>query len=206
VLTADTPVVGTKYGDCASGRTVWEFADPSWLRVNFPQGFGDRPGDEKATDLGPRDVAWLAAATGLPVVVKGVLHPTDARRCVDAGAAAVWVSNHGGRQLDGAVATADALADVVAEVGGSAEVYVDGGISVGRHVLAALGLGARAVFLGRPVLYALAVGGSAGVRNLLHGLHREVVEALRLAGCPTATEVHGDILVKPDSLRRINPV
>jgi 4-hydroxymandelate oxidase len=199
VLTVDTPVVGTKYGGTASGRTVWEFADPDWLRVNFPEGFGYRAGDEKATDLGPQDVTWLAAVTGLPVVVKGVLHPADARRSVDAGAAAVWVSNHGGRQLDGAEATADALSGVLAEVGGSAEVYVDGGIRVGRHVLAALGLGARAVFLGRPVLYALAVGGSAGVRRLLDGLHDELVEALRLTGCAAATAVGADILVESDA-------
>ena len=104
-----------------------------------------------------------AQVTGLPVVVKGVLRPDDARRCVDAGAAAVWVSNHGGRQLDQAAATADCLAAVVAEVGDACEVYVDGGVRTGRHALAALALGARAVFLGRPPLYALAVDGAAGV-------------------------------------------
>jgi 4-hydroxymandelate oxidase len=204
VLTVDTPVVGTKYGGSVPGRTVWEIADPDWLHVNFPAGFGGRPGDEKATDLGPQDIAWLAAVTGLPVVVKGVLQAADARRCVDAGAAAIWVSNHGGRQLDGAMATADALADVVAEVRGAAEVYVDGGVRAGRHVLAALGLGARAVFLGRPVLYALAVGGSAGVQNLLAGLREDFVEALRLAGCAGVADVGGDIPVEPGEPERTN--
>ncbi len=201
VLTADTPVVGTKYDQ---GGSVWESADGSWLRANFAAGYGGRPGDEKAMDLGPHDVEWLATTTGLPVVVKGVLHPADARRCVDAGAAAVWVSNHGGRQLDGAVSTADALSGVVAEAGADAEVYVDGGIRVGRHVLAALALGARAVFLGRPVLYALAVEGGPGVGALLDGLRDELVEAMRLAGCARVPEIGSDILAKPDALARAN--
>jgi len=146
VLTADTPVVGTKHDE---GPRVWDVIDPGWLRVNFPPGYGDRAGDAKATDLGPQDVHWLAESTGLPVVVKGVLRPEDARRCVDAGASAVWVSNHGGRQLDQTAATADCLAGVVEEVGAEAEVYVDGGVRNSRHALAALALGARAVFLGR---------------------------------------------------------
>ena len=141
VLTADTPVVGTKYDE---GPSVWDVADPAWLRVNFPDDHGEGPGHGKATDLGPHDVDWLAATTGLPVVVKGVLRPGDARRCVDAGASAVWVSNHGGRQLDYAAATADCLARVVEEVGTEAEVYVDGGVRTGRHVVTALALGARA--------------------------------------------------------------
>ena len=181
VLTVDTPVVGTKYdGD---GPTVWDGADPSWVRVNFPEGYGGAPGEEKATDLGPQDVAWLAQATGLPVVVKGVLRPEDARRCLDAGAAAVWVSNHGGRQLDYAASTASCLEAVVAEVGTSAEVYVDGGVRCGRHALAALALGARGVFLGRQPLYSLAAGGPDGVRRMFEELDGELREALRLAGC-----------------------
>lgn len=201
VLTADTPVVGTKYDE---GGTVWESADSSWLRANFAAGYGDRPGDEKAMDLGPQDVEWLATASGLPVVVKGVLHQADARRCIDAGAAAVWVSNHGGRQLDGAAATADALSAVVDEVGADAEVYVDGGIRVGRHVLAALALGARAVFLGRPVLYALALWGSPGVRALLEDHRDQLVEAMCLAGCATIPEIDPGILAKPDVAARTN--
>ena len=117
--------------------------------------------------------------TGLPVVVKGVLRPDDARRCVEAGAAAVWVSNHGGRQLDQAAATADCLGRVVAEVADACEVYVDGGVRTGRHALAALALGARAVFLGRPPVYALAAHGPAGVTRLLGELDDELAETLR---------------------------
>src|SRR4051812_39128597 len=124
VLTADTPVVARKH---SAGASVWDAVEPSWLRVNFPEPPGDTgAASDKATDLGPQDVDWLAKRFGVPVVVKGVLHPADARRCVDAGAAAVWVSNHGGRQLDRAVATAHALGPVADEVGADAEVYVDG--------------------------------------------------------------------------------
>ena len=180
VLTADTPVVGTKYD---RGReTVWDVAESGWLRANFPEGYGEQPGHEKAVDLGPQDVDWLHKTTGLPVVVKGVLRGSEARRCVDAGASAVWVSNHGGRQLDRVAATADCLEAVVGEVGDDAEVYVDGGVRNGRHGLTALALGARGVFLGRSPLYALAVDGSEGVILLLEELVEELVEAMRLSG------------------------
>ena len=194
VLTADTPVVGTKYD--GAGPTVWDVADPAWLKANFPPEHGTAPGDEKATDLGPQDVEWLAEASGLPVVVKGVLRPDDARRCLDAGAAALWVSNHGGRQLDYVAATADCLAAVVAEVGGAVEVYVDGGVRNARHALVALALGARAVFLGRPLVYALAVDGDAGVTRLLGELTEDLEESLALAGVPSARSVPPDLLVR----------
>jgi 4-hydroxymandelate oxidase len=194
VLTADTPVVGTKYDD---GPAVWDVIEPSWVRVNFDDDHGSEAGHEKATDLGPHDVDWLASVTGLPVVVKGVLRPDDARRCIDAGAGAVWVSNHGGRQLDFAAATADCLAGVVAEVADDAEVYVDGGVRNGRHALVAHALGARAVFLGRLPLYALTVGGQDGVADLLSGLTSELVDALRLAGCASPGQATGGLLQAP---------
>jgi 4-hydroxymandelate oxidase len=195
VLTVDSPVVGTKYD--GPGPTVWEVAEPGWLRANFPLEYGDAAGDAKATDLGPEDVAWLAAQTGLPVVVKGVLRPDDARRCVQAGARAVWVSNHGGRQLDGAAATAHCLAAVADAVGEDAEVYVDGGVRDARHALAALGLGARAVFLGRLPVYALAVDGESGVRRLLEELRDDLADGLRLAGCTSPADVPRDLVVRP---------
>ncbi len=194
VLTVDTPVVGHKYdGD---DPTVWDLAEPGWLRANLPAEHGAAPGDRKAVDLGPRDVEWLAQTTGLPVVVKGVLRPGDARRCVDAGARAVWVSNHGGRQLDYAAATADCLPRVVAEVGSDVEVYVDGGVRSGRHAVAALALGARAVFLGRWPVYALAVDGSAGVQRMLDELHEELVDALTLCGCASLSRIPPDLLTR----------
>ncbi len=181
VLTVDTPVVGTKH---QVPPTVWDSVDPGWLRVNFPE---PPPGTaptafDKARDLGPQDIAWLARRFEVPVVVKGILDPRDARRAVDAGAAAVWVSNHGGRQLDGVVSTADAVGAVVEEVGGDTEVYVDGGVRRGRHALVASALGARGVFLGRPALFALAADGDDGVVTLLGALTDELVECLRLSG------------------------
>jgi 4-hydroxymandelate oxidase len=177
VLTVDTPVVGTKY-DLGEG-SVWESTPADWLRVNLGAA-ADAP---KARDLGPADIDWLGAVTGLPVVPKGVLHPDDARRAVDAGAAAIWVSNHGGRQLDRAAATADCLAAVAGAVGAEVEVYVDGGLRSGVSVLVALALGAHACFLGRLPLYALAAGGREGVRTMFGALSGELEESLRLAGC-----------------------
>lgn len=179
VLTVDTPIVSTK--DHA-GAPVWDLVDPGLLRVNFEPGYDQEPGSDKATDLGPHDVDWLAKRTGLPVVVKGVLRPDDARRCVQAGARAIWVSNHGGRQLDRAVPTAEALSGVVAEVGREAEVYVDGGLRTGLDVLTAGAHGASAVFLGRSPLLAL-VDGAAGVARLHTVMRAQLEEALRLAGC-----------------------
>jgi 4-hydroxymandelate oxidase len=189
VLTTDTPVVGTMYGP---GANVWDVVDPRWLRVNFPE-LNDT---EKALDLGPQDIDWLATASGLPVVVKGVLHPVDARRCVDAGAAAVWVSNHGGRQQDFAVATAAVLADIAAAVDGRAQVYVDGGVRTGRHVAVAEALGADAVFLGRPPLLALAAAGEEGVVGLLGQLFQEYIEARRLLGTPLRADLARTLLYR----------
>ncbi len=186
VLTVDTPVVGTKYAT-PDVPVVWETVDPSLIRANFAPGYDDQPGAEKALDLGPHDIGWLAARTGLPVVVKGVLRAEDAERSVQAGAAAVWVSNHGGRQLDRAASTASCLPDVVAAVGDRAQVYVDGGVRSGLDVLAALTLGADAVFLGRLPLLAL-VEGAAGVAALHRELCEQTVDALRLAGCRTVAD------------------
>jgi 4-hydroxymandelate oxidase len=186
VLTVDTPVVARK----PTEASFWELANPDWIRVNFEAGYDERPGAEKATDLGPHDLGWLAGVSGLPVVAKGVLRPDDARRCVDAGAAAVWVSNHGGRQLDRTLSTAAALPAVVEAVGDQAQVYVDGGIRTGLDVVAALALGADAAFLGRPPVWAL-VEGEAGVARLHADLAVEVVEALTLAGCRAPADVRG---------------
>jgi 4-hydroxymandelate oxidase len=183
VLTVDTPVVGTKYDH--GGGSVWESTPPDWLRVNLGAA-ADAP---KARDLGPADIDWLGAVTGLPVVPKGVLHPDDARRAVDAGAAAIWVSNHGGRQLDRTAATADCLGAVAAAVGAEVEVYVDGGVRSGLSVLVALALGARACFLGRLPLYALATGAGDGVRRMFAALADELEESLRLAGCAQPADV-----------------
>lgn len=186
VLTVDTPVVGTKR---YAGSTVWEATDPALLRVNYPPGT-QGPGTEKATDLSPADLAWLRERTGLPVVVKGVLRGDEARRCLDAGAAAVWVSAHGGRQLDRVVPTAVALPEVRAAVGDHAEVYVDGGLRCGLDVLLALAAGADLAFAGRAPVLAL-VGGEAGVADWRQTWRTELEEAMRLAGVPAVAELRG---------------
>ena len=142
------------------------------------------------------DLQWLVRRSPLDVIVKGVLRDDDAARCIDAGAKAIIVSNHGGRHLDTAIATADALPDVVAAVGGRAEVYVDGGIRRGTDILKALALGARAVLVGRPVLWGLAVGGADGVRAVLAHLREELVRTMALCGVATIAQVTTDLVAR----------
>jgi 4-hydroxymandelate oxidase len=126
------------------------------------------------------------------VLVKGVLTAADAAAAIDAGAAAIVVSNHGGRQLDGAIPTAAALPGVVAEVAGRVPVLVDGGIRDGGDVLRALALGAAAVLVGRPYAWGLATGGEQGVRAVLDALAADLALAMALAGCPTLADITAD--------------
>jgi len=192
VLTVDAPLLGRRERDLRTG-----FAVPESIEVpSFSRAIGGR---REATlrdmfelldpSLTWRDVEELAELSALPVVVKGVITAEDARLAVDHGAAAVVVSNHGGRQLDGVPATLDALPEVVEAVDGKAEVYVDGGVRRGTDVVTALALGARAVLIGRPVVWALAAGGDAGVTKLLDLMRAEIELALALLGCPTPADV-----------------
>jgi 4-hydroxymandelate oxidase len=185
VLTADTPVVGRKRRDRGEGVVTEAEFTVNTGPLDDPARAG------QAADLTFADIGWLARLGGVPVLVKGVLRADDARACVAAGAAGVLVSNHGGRQLDRAVPTAQALPAVAAAVGGSAAVLADGGLRTGEDVLAALGLGARAVFLGRPVLWALACGGADGVRDLLTGITGDLAHAMTLAGAATVAGTAG---------------
>ncbi len=141
-------------------------------------------------------VAWLRSITTLPVIVKGVLRADDAVRAVEAGAAGIVVSNHGGRQLDAAPATIDVLARVVDAVAGRADVLLDGGVRRGSDVIKAIALGAKAVLVGRPILWGLAAGGRAGVAHALDLLRRELDLAMALCGCPTIAAITRD-LVQP---------
>jgi 4-hydroxymandelate oxidase len=142
------------------------------------------------------DIAWLRQITRLPIAVKGIVRPDDAVCALDHGAAAVIVSNHGGRQLDSAPATIAVLESVARAVAGRAEVYVDGGIRRGTDVVKALALGARAVLLGRPVLWGLAIDGRPGVAATLDLVRRELDLALALCGCPNVADITRD-LVRP---------
>ncbi len=201
VLTADTPVVGRKRRDSADG--VVSGAD---MRVNLGP-LDDLDATDQAANVTFADIGWLGEISGgLPVVVKGVLRGDDACACRAHGAAAVLVSNHGGRQLDGALPSAlalpgvaAALAEASAPAGPAAaagppaggEVYADGGIRTGEDVLSALALGAGAVFLGRPVLWALACAGADGVQSLLAGLTSDLAHAMALAGAASVPQVAG---------------
>jgi len=134
-----------------------------------------------------RDFDWIRKAWPGPIVVKGVLTGDDARRAMDRGAAAIVVSNHGGRQLDGASATLKALPEVLAAVNGRIEVYMDGGIRRGADIVKAIALGARAVLIGRAYAYGLGAGGGAGVKRATDILRADLVRTLRLLGCPAIT-------------------
>lgn len=196
VLTGDTPRLGRK----PTGPIP---ALPSERLLPSLEGRDVRDGLRQADTVTVADIARLREASGLPVVVKGVLRADDALACADAGAAGVVVSNHGGRQLDGAIPTAWALPEVATALAGTdTEVYVDGGIRTGRHVLTALALGARAVLIGRPVLWALAIAGADGVAALLENLADDTAEALVLAGCRSVSDSADDLVWRPPPLGR----
>ena len=190
VVTVDVPVMGRRLRDLRNG-----FALPPEVRpVNVGDDVGERvPGDSAVArhtlatfdpSLSWRDLEWIRERTRLPLVVKGILDPRDAVRAVEGGVDGLVVSNHGGRQLDGAVPAVTALPGVVDAVGGRCPVFVDSGVRGGVDVLRALALGATAVLLGRPVLWGLGAGGRHGVATVLRLLREELDTALRLAGCP----------------------
>lgn len=190
VLTGDTPYVGYRpRAGQVRPLPLGEDLSLIGVRQHLPVDVAD---PWTLIDQTPRqtmaDIGRLADLTGLPVIVKGVLRGDDAVACVQAGADGIWVSNHGGRQLDGAVAPSSALGEVVEAVAGRVPVIADGGVRGGRDVLVALALGASAVFVGRPALWALADGGADGVAELLTGLGAELAHLMGLAG---ATDLAG---------------
>ena len=142
------------------------------------------------------DLKTLRAMTKLPILLKGILHPDDARRAVDEGMDGVVVSNHGGRQVDGSIASLDALPGVVAAVDGRVPVLIDGGIRGGADVFKALALGARAVGLGRPYVFGLALAGEAGVREVIANVTGEFELTMGLAGYKSVSEIGPDALTK----------
>ena len=142
------------------------------------------------------DLEWLQSLSPLPLVIKGILRDDDARRAVECGVKGIIVSNHGGRQLDGAISTMDALAEIVPAVNGQAEILVDGGIRRGTDVLKALAIGAKAVLVGRPVLWGLAVAGSDGVQHVLELLQSEFDLAMALSGCASLKDIDSSLCVK----------
>jgi len=197
VLTVDAPGLGTRERDA---RNSFRLPDGLAVENLAPLGKGNFPevkGSGLAAyvranfkeDLGFDDLDWLCRCTRLPVVVKGVCRGDDARRAAEHGAKAVVVSNHGGRQLDTAPATCEALPHVVDAAGDLCEIYVDGGIRRGGDVLKAIALGAGAVLVGRPVLWGLCVAGEQGATDILEILRRELDEAMLLCGCTNLSDV-----------------
>ena len=203
VLTVDTPYLGSRLRDVRNRLRL----PPGVDMVNLPEvslpespggpGDGDDPGSELQEffaaqhdpSLSWDDLPWLRSIAPMPLVLKGILTAEDAQRAVAEGVDGIIVSNHGGRQLDSVPAALDALPEVVEAVQGRAEVLVDGGVRQGTDVLKALALGARAVLVGRPPLWGLAVDGEAGVRAVLELLRDELLLAMRLAGATSVAAV-----------------
>jgi isopentenyl diphosphate isomerase/L-lactate dehydrogenase-like FMN-dependent dehydrogenase len=194
VLTVDAPVSGLRLRELRAGvRLPDDLSLPNLAGGSTESaregGFMAVVAQEFEPALTPDDIGWLAGLTNLPVVAKGVQRADDAVRCVDAGAKAIVVSNHGARQLADAPATADILPEIVDGVAGRAEVYVDGGLRRSPDVVKALALGAQAVLVGRPSLWALAVGGADGISELLRWYESELRRAMALCGAATVAQI-----------------
>jgi 4-hydroxymandelate oxidase len=206
VLTVDAPLLGRRERDVKN-----RFALPAGLEIAnlHAAGYARLPAARADSGLAAYvadlldpgltwdAISWLRSITKLPLLVKGIVRADDARRAIAAGAAGVVVSNHGGRQLDAAPATIDVLARVVDAVAGGGEVLLDGGIRRGTDVVKALALGARAVLVGRPILWGLAAGGQPGVAGALAMLRRELDLAMALCGCPDIASIGRDLVAPP---------
>jgi 4-hydroxymandelate oxidase len=205
VLTVDGQVWGKRDRDVRHGFALppgMTLANLSAVGLDvFPggdtrsSGLASYVGSMLDPSLDWNDVAELVSSTTLPVVLKGILHPDDARLAVAHGASGVFVSNHGGRQLDGSPATMDVLQAVVDAVGGRAEVYLDGGVRRGTDVIKAVALGARAVAIGRPAIWGLASGGQRGVARVLDLLREECDIALALCGASSPASLDRSLIV-----------
>ena len=191
VLTADLPVYGIRHREARTGFEAPEDDVPAIVTARERGGEKDEHHSLGLLESGLEwnYVAELVERWKVPVLVKGLVTAEDAVLACEHGASGVVVSNHGGRQLDGAIASLEALPEVVAAVGERAEVYLDGGVRRGSDVAMALALGARAVLVGRPAMYGLALGGAKGVEQVLEILREETENALALLGCRSPAEV-----------------
>lgn len=195
VLTVDLPRLGKREREL---RRQWTIPPPPYREANFVD---DIVFEEKNPTRQPHvnlltwdAIAWLRGITALPLLVKGILTAEDALIALEHGVDGIIVSNHGGRQLDGALASIEALPEVVDAVAGRCEVYMDGGIRRGTDILKALALGARAVLVGRPALWGLAVNGHEGVRDVLELLRAELDLAMALSGQPTLASINRSLV------------
>ena len=204
-LTADTPVLGRRERDERNAFTLPPGFGIANLKgagldgmpaVEHGSAFAKYVTDLLDSSLTWDDVDWLKSISPLPLVIKGIMTAEDAVLAVDHGTAGIVVSNHGGRQLDSTLGSLDALPEVVAAVRGRIEVYLDGGIRRGTDVLKALALGAKAVLVGRPILWGLALGGAEGVRAVLDQLHAELDTAMALAGRANVKDIDASLVVR----------
>jgi isopentenyl diphosphate isomerase/L-lactate dehydrogenase-like FMN-dependent dehydrogenase len=184
VLTVDLAVSGRREREL---RHAWD------IDANVFGNFADEPDRGAGSGVPPtfswRDLAWLRNTTSLPIVLKGIMTAEDTRLAVEHGVDAVWVSNHGARQLDRSQATIDVLEEVVDAAAAQVEVYLDSGVRRGTDIATALAFGAQAVFIGRPIIYALAYDGAAGVRLALDLLGQELRNVMALLGTPTLRDI-----------------
>jgi 4-hydroxymandelate oxidase len=214
VLTVDAPLMGRRERDVHNRFRLPEGMELANL---LPEGLSSLPRRSGESGLAAYvesmfdpsldwdDLSWLVGHSDLPVLVKGIVHPEDARLAVEHGASGVIVSNHGGRQLDTSVATVDALPSVATAVEGRVPVLLDGGVRRGTDVLKAVALGASAVAVGRPVLWGLAVDGASGARAVLDILRDEIDLAMALCGCPRLSGLDPDLVVPPGLLSARRP-
>jgi isopentenyl diphosphate isomerase/L-lactate dehydrogenase-like FMN-dependent dehydrogenase len=201
VLTVDAPILGRRFRDDRNRFSLPPGIGMANLEgMGLPESEGSRLFaffvERHDASLTWDDVAWLGSLTPMPLVLKGIVRGDDATRAVEVGAAAIVVSNHGGRQLDGAPATIDVLPEVIEAVEGRAEVLIDGGIRRGSDALKALALGARAVLVGRPYLWGLAVDGEGGVRRVMELLRDELALAMALCGCPSVADIDRSLVAR----------
>jgi 4-hydroxymandelate oxidase len=207
VVTVDMPKLGRREADERHGFALPPGITMANLKQIEPRTGGASGGSGWTRSISVvepalswADLEWLATLSPLPVLAKGILHPADAVLAIDHGAQAVIVSNHGGRQLDGTVASLDALPAVASAVGDRAEVLLDGGVRRGIDVITALALGARAVLIGRPALWGLAVDGEHGVRRVLELLQAELELDMLLCGFGSPEEIDRSLVVRAGNL------
>jgi len=203
LLTVDVPAWGRRERDMRN-----RFRLPEGLKIEslliegrsdfydgtFQTDLGSFINERFKFDLSWEDLEWLRANTALPVILKGVMHPDDAQRGIAAGAAGIVVSNHGGRQLDDAPATIEALGPIVDRIGNDVPIILDGGIRRGADVVKALALGATAVAIGRPILWGLAANGQQGVSDVFELIRAELLNTMSLCGCARVSDISKKIL------------
>jgi 4-hydroxymandelate oxidase len=190
VFTVDSPRLGRRERDMRNQFVMDKLVKPA----NFPDISATKDAQARHTVDTWSTVDQVIAQTSLPVLLKGILTTEDTRLAIEHGITGIIVSNHGGRQLDGVLAGIEALPEVVEAAAGRCEIYVDGGIRRGTDILKALALGARAVLVGRPILWGLATNGQEGVRNVLEMLRAELEMAMSLSGHPTLESIDRSLL------------